>query len=420
MYKNTLHCRACGATERVEVLSFGEMPLADGLLTREQLGMPELRVPLTVLFCKSCSLLQIRETVSPEILFAPDYPYYSSFSEGWVRHCRENALELIESRQLGPSSLVVELASNDGYLLKNFLQQGIPVLGIDPASGPAAEARRAGVDVLEEFFSKDMALRLVAERCQADVVIANNVLAHVAKLTDFVEGISILLKDDGVAVIEVPYVRDLIEHQEFDTIYHEHHCYFSVTALINLLGSHGLHLNHVRRLATHGGSLRLYAGKHRLASDALTKLLREEKRLGLDQAGYYRDFAARVRDVQEELVKLLRLIKQEGNSLAAYAAAAKGAVLLNATGIGTDILDFVVDRNQHKHGKYMPGVHLPIYDTSHLVEQMPDYVLLLAWNLKAEIIRQQSDYLEGGGKFIVPIPWPEIVTSPLPAVCAAC
>ena len=411
MYENSAHCRSCGGTDRVEVLSFGDMPLADGLLTSEQLAQPEHRFPLTLLFCKDCSLVQIRETVSPEILFGGDYPYFSSFSEGWLQHCRENALELIDLRQLDESSLVVELASNDGYLLRNFLERQVPVLGIDPAAGPAAAAREAGVDVVEDYFTKELAERLSSEGRRADVVIANNVLAHVADLTGFVEGIRILLKEHGVAVIEVPYVRDLIEHQEFDTIYHEHLCYFSVTALSKLFASRGLHLNHVRRLPTHGGSLRLYVEKHEAASEGLLRLLQEEKQLKLDDAEHYRDFAARVRVVQKELAELVQFLRRDGKTLAAYAAAAKGATLLNSAGIGTDLLDYVVDRNRHKHDKFMPGVHLPIYDTSRLLEEMPDYVLLLAWNHKQEIFEQQAEYLQRGGRFIVPIPWPEVVTA---------
>ncbi|HJR58958.1 MAG TPA: class I SAM-dependent methyltransferase [Vicinamibacterales bacterium] len=409
MYKAITGCRACGQRELTEILAFGEMPLSDGLLSQDQLRLEERRFPLTVVFCAACSLVQIRETVDPAILFGADYPYFSSFSDVWLRHCRDNALELIATRNLGPSSLVVEIASNDGYLLRNYVDGGIPVLGIDPAPGPAAAARQVGVEVREAFFGRELAESLAADGMRADVIHANNVLAHVADLQGVVHGIRTLLKDDGMAVIEAPYVRDLIDHCEFDTIYHEHLCYFSVTAVSRLFARHGLTLVDARRLPTHGGSLRLFVQRSGRPSAAVERLLEEEQALGLDRVEYYRDFAARVRSVQRALGDLLRSLKADGKRIAGYAAAAKGAILLNSAGIDGDLVEYVVDRNRHKHGKYMPGVHIPIYDTTKLLEAPPpDYVLLLAWNFKDEVMRQQSEYQIRGGKFIVPIPTPQI------------
>jgi SAM-dependent methyltransferase len=409
MFENTTGCRACGSADRVEILAFGDMPLSDGMLTEAQLrGGTEKKYPLTVLFCQSCSLVHIRETVEPSILFGDDYPYYSSFSDSWLRHCRNNALELIESRRLGADSLVVEIASNDGYMLRNFVEAGIPALGIDPVSGPGAKARAAGINVIEEFFTRELGERLAAEGTRADVVLGNNVLAHVADLPGFVTGIGALLKDDGVAVIECPYVRDLIEQNQFDTIYHEHLCYFSVTSVSRLFARHGLTLADVRRLPTHGGSLRLFISKRPEQSAAVLALLEEERQLKLDTAGYYVDFATRVRGIQRDLKALLGSLKGEGKTIAGYAAAAKGTIMLNAAGIDTSLVDYIVDRNDYKQGKYMPGVHIPICDTSRLTETPPDYLLVLAWNLRDEIMRQQQAFSDGGGKFIVPIPTPQV------------
>lgn len=402
-------CRACRTVGLEPVLDLGDMPLADGLVPEDQLDTPDDRYPLEVAFCATCGLVQILETVDPDVLFTDDYPYYSSFSDALLRHSRANALDLIDRQKLSESSLVVELASNDGYLLKNFVERGIPVLGIDPADGPAKAAEQMGVPTLCAFFGRDLAAQLSARGRRADVIIANNVLAHVADTNGFVEGIRTLLADDGIAVIEVPYVRELIRCGEFDTIYHEHLCYFSVTALDKLFRHNGLYLNDIRRLDIHGGSLRLYVGRREDVGDIVKTMLAAEHDEGIDRAAYYRDFARRVNEIRERVQTLLSELKSRGNTLAAYGAAAKGAIMLNFIGADHGLIDFVVDRNVHKQGKYIPGVRVPIVDPGELTRRRPDYVLLLAWNFKDEILAQQDAYRRAGGRFIIPIPDPVVV-----------
>ena len=402
-------CRICHSSEIQPVLSLGTTPLADALRQKEQLSQAESKFPLNVAFCPHCSLVQLLETVPPDVLFCQDYPYYSSFSPALLQHSRANAVDLIKSRRLNAKSLVVELASNDGYLLKNFVEHGIPVLGIDPAEGPARAAEKVGVPTMCTFFGENLARELSAKGKTADVIIGNNVLAHVADLHGFVEGICILLKEDGVAVIEMPYVKDLVDHCEFDTIYHEHLCYFSVTALDRLFRMHSLFLNNVKRLTIHGGSLRIYVEKKENVSATVRAMLQTEAAEKVDQIDYYRDFAHRVEGIRTELQHLLQRLKQQGARIAAYGAAAKGSTLINYSDIGTELVDFVVDRNTHKQGLYMPGQHIPVLAPEALLERKPDYVLLLAWNFAEEILQQQKEYQQRGGRFIIPVPNPRVV-----------
>lgn len=403
-------CRSCSRVGLEPVLDLGMMALSDGLLTEEQLaGGKEGKYPLEVAYCPDCSLVQILETVAPETLFGDEYPYYSSFSDALLTHSRKNVLELIERRNLTRDSHVVELASNDGYLLKNYVEQGISVQGIDPAAGPVEAARKIGVPTIHDFFTLDLAKKLAAEGKQADIIHGNNVLAHVADTNGFVEGIRTLLKDDGMAVIEAPYVRDLIDHCEFDTIYHEHLCYFSVTALDQLFRRHGLYLNDVRRLSIHGGSLRLFLEPTENVMDSVKTLLAEEKELGVDQYPYYDDFRHRVEAVRQKMQQILSDLKAQGKRIAGYGAAAKGAIMLNYIGAGVDQIEYVCDRNVHKQGRFMPGTHNPICDPARILEDMPDYVVILPWNFKDEIMSQQAEYRDRGGKFIIPIPEPTIV-----------
>lgn len=402
------NCRACGETELLPILSLGNTPLANSLRSKNQIEEAEKTYPLELVFCPSCTLVQITETVDPEELFR-HYLYFSSFSDTMIAHAAELSRRLIAELKLNSDSMVVEIASNDGYLLKNYASRGIPVLGIEPAKNVASAATEKGIRTIPEFFNLELARQLSGDGFKADVLHAHNVLAHVANLQGVVAGIAALLKEDGIAVIETPYVKDLIDRCEFDTIYHEHLCYYSVTALSHLFRHCNLHIVNVERIPIHGGSIRVFVSRRDQPAHSVREILDEERNWGVDRLDFYARFSDRVEKLRNNLCSLIHKLKADGAKIAVYGASAKGSTLLNYFGLGKNELEFVVDRSSVKQGLFTPGAHLPILPPEALLERRPDYVLLLTWNFRDEILEQQKAYRDAGGKFIIPIPEVEIV-----------
>ena len=404
-------CRGCGNKKLDVFLDLGETPLADALIEPANLGLGEGFYPLQVAFCNECSLVQITEDVDPEKLFVDNYLYFSSFSEHLLKHSRQHAQGLIEQRHLNSSSFVVEIASNDGYLLKNFVEHNIPVLGLDPAPDQARKANEIGVRTEADFFTLEKAKAVVDTHGQADVIIANNVMAHIPDLNDFVAGMAHLLSDEGVITVENPSVGELIKRCAFDTIYHEHYFYHSCLSVLNLARRHNLYLNDVDIFPDlHGGTYRWWLGKTDKPTDRLLDALESERASGMDKLSFYADFGERVDQLKISLNQMLAQLVSDGKTVAAYGAAAKGATMLNVMGIGTSLVPYVVDKNTYKQGRHMPGTHQQIKDPSILESaEAPDILLLLAWNFAEEIMQQQAQFASKGGKFLIPVPTPVLV-----------
>jgi 2-polyprenyl-3-methyl-5-hydroxy-6-metoxy-1,4-benzoquinol methylase len=389
------------------VVDLGMSPLCESYVAAEDLDRMEAFYPLRVLVCDHCFLVQLNEYVRAEEIFS-HYAYFSSYSESWLRHAKRYAEAMIERFGLGSQSQVVELASNDGYLLQNFVARGIPALGIEPAANVAEAAVAKGVPTLVKFFGEATAREVVADGRRADLITANNVLAHVPGLNDFVGGMKILLAPSGAITIEFPHLARLIDENQFDTIYHEHFSYFSLSSARRVLAAHGLTVFDVEELPSHGGSLRVYAQHDdytgRPVSQVVCQLLEREQQAGLDTLDAYRSFAQRVRNAKFGLLEFLIAARREGKSIAGYGAPGKGNTLLNYCGIREDLLDYTVDRNPFKQGKYLPGTRIPIFAPERIAETRPDYILILPWNLKEEIIAQLAYARTWGARFVVPIP----------------
>jgi hypothetical protein len=404
-------CRLCGEPVHRTVVDLGMSPPCEKILRADEVDEAETYYPLHVLVCDACLLVQLRDYIPPEEIFT-EYYYFSSFSTSWVEHARRYVETIVPRLGLGPDSLVVEVASNDGYLLQHFAPLGVPVLGVEPAANVAEEAKRRGIPTRVEFFGVAAAERMRAEGLAADLIVGNNVVAHVPDVNDFVGGMVCLLKPEGTITLEIPHVQKLLDGNQFDTIYHEHFSYYSLLTLDALARRQALVLYDVDELPTHGGSLRVYlahAGSGRTASQAVGDLLARERAAGLDRAENYEWFEHAARKTKRDLLRFMIEAKEQGKSIVGYGAPGKGNTLLNYCGIGRDFLDFTVDRNVHKHGRFTPGMHIPILPVEAIDAARPDYVLILPWNLRDEIVTQMVRIAEWGGKFVVPIPHVEVI-----------
>ncbi len=400
-------CRFCGTALRETLVDLGMSPLCESYLAPHQLNQMEPFYPLRVYVCGECFLVQLEAYVSAEHIFS-DYAYFSSYSESWVEHARVYTERMVEKFRLGPRHQVVELASNDGYLLQHFLTKGIPVVGVEPAANVADVALQKGVPTLVKFFGEVTAREMASDGRQADLLVANNVLAQVPDLNDFVKGMKTLLKADGVITLEFPHLMRLMQENQFDTIYHEHFSYFSFTVTVKILAAHGLTAFDVEELTTHGGSLRVYARHAGDASKPVSArvggLLACEDKAGFNGLECYASFGDQVKETKRKLLAFLINAKREGKSVAGYGAPGKGNTLLNYCGIREDLLDYTVDRSPHKQGKFLPGTHIPVFHPDKIKETRPHYVLILPWNLKMEIMQQLSYIRDWGARFVVPIP----------------
>ena len=404
------HCKSCDSDRGLKILDLGRQPLANNLLPEGGTFYPEPFFPLSLAVCLDCYLMQLLDIIPPVKMFS-EYLYFSSFSDALLKHSKAAVESHIKEFSLCEDSLVVEIASNDGYLLQYFVENNIPALGIEPAENIAVEARKKGIETIVEFFTCSLADSLASSGKKTDLILGNNVFAHVPDTNDFVAGLAVLLKKGGRVVLEFPWGHEMIQKLEFDTIYHEHVFYFSLTPLIPLFERHGLEIFHVERLPIHGGSLRLYAGHkgYQPVRETVALMLSKEEEEGIKTLGYYEKFQDGVESLRQELLSLLGGLKKEGESIAAYGASAKGSTLLNYCGIGVSTIDFIVDRSTYKQGLLSPGMHIPILPPEALIERQPDYALLLTWNFAEEILRQQAPYTSKGGKFIVPVPKPTVV-----------
>jgi SAM-dependent methyltransferase len=407
-----LKCRHCGSELRLPFLDLGSAPPSNAYLAEEALHMPEVSFPLCILVCKDCWLVQTEDHAGREALFTQDYAYFSSFSSTWLRHAKRYVDQMCARFCLNAGSLVVEVAANDGYLLQYMKQAGVPCYGIEPTTSTANAAREKGIDIIERFFGVDLAQELVQAGRQADLMTANNVLAHVPDINDFISGFACLLKPAGIATFEFPHLLRMVQENQFDTAYHEHYSYLSLTAVECIFAANGLTVFDVDELPTHGGSLRVFAqrvdtGIYKKTS-AVTAVLQMEVAAGVTTPGFYREFQRRAERVKDDLVLFLMDIKRKGLKVGAYGAAAKGNTLLNFAGIRPDLLPYVVDKNSAKKGKYMPGSRVPIMDEAHLKGERPHFVLILPWNLREEVIAQLDYVRAWGGKFSLAVPRLEV------------